>query len=173
MAHFLYDICLFRWARIGPIYLGNLFMFILFFGGPILFAWLNQKGYNLVEIAIWSVKYIISYVVNLTMKNIVNNYKARNIIFIMMIITIFIPNAIIKFIIILILSFIIINQNIEYKKKNYIKEYKFGKKTYFFIYIGILIILLFILKYPLFIIAVPPLIVIIHIFYWYWFKSKK
>ena len=81
MAHFLYDICLFRWAKIGPIYLGNLFMFILFFGGPILFAWLNQKGYNLVEIAIWSVKYIISYVVNLTMKNIVNNYKTRNIIF--------------------------------------------------------------------------------------------
>jgi len=88
-----------------------------------------------------------------------------------MIILLFIPNEIIRFIIILILSFIIINQNMEYKKKNYIKEYKFSKKTYFFIYIGILIILLFILKYPLFITIIPYVIVILHILYW--FKSKK
>ena len=171
MAHFLYDICLFRWARIGPIYLRNLFMVILFFGGPILFAWLNQKGYNILEIAIWSVKYIVNYIFNLTTKNIINNYKARNIVFIMMIIALFIPNAIIKFIIILILSLLIINQNIEYKKENYIKEYKFGKKVYFFIYIAILVMLLFILKYSIFIKVVPVLIVIIHILYW--FKSKK
>ena len=96
MAHFLYDICLFRWARIGPIYLGNLFMVILFFGGPILFAWLNQKGYNIVEMVIWSVKYIVNYIFNLITKNIVNNYKSRNIILIMMILTLFIQNNIIK-----------------------------------------------------------------------------
>mgnify|MGYP000926301377 CR=1 FL=1 len=173
MEQFLYDICLFRWAKIGPIYFGNLLMVILFLGGPMLFAWLNQKGYNIVEIAIWSFKYIISYVVDLFLNYIFNNANLRNKTIIIMLLSLFIPNDIIRFIIILILSFIIINQNIEYKKKNYIKEYKFGKKTYFFIYIGILIILLFILKYPLFIIAVPPLIVIIHIFYWYWFKSKK
>ena len=171
MAHFLYNICLFRWARIGPIYLGNLFMFILFFGGPILFAWLNQKGYNLVEIAIWSVKYIISYVVNLTMKNIVNNYKARNIIFIMMIITIFIPNAIIKFIIILIFSLLIINQNIEYKKKNYLKEYKFDKKVYFIIYFITLFIALWILKFSIFINVIPYVIITFHLLYW--FIAKK
>ena len=171
MAHFLYDICLFRWARIGPIYLGNLFMVILFFGGPILFAWLNQKGYNIFEIAIWSVKYIVNYIFNLTTKNIINNYKARNIIFIMMIITLFIPDVRIKFIIILILSFILINQNMEYKKKTYIKEYKFGKKVYFLLYIIALIILLFILKYHLFITIIPYTIVILHILYW--FKSKK
>ncbi len=171
MAHFLYDICLFRWARIGPIYLGNLFMFILFFGGPILFAWLNQKGYNLVEIAIWSVKYIISYVVNLTMKNIVNNYKARNIIFIMMIITIFIPNAIIKFIIILIFSLLIINQNIEYKKKNYLKEYKFDKKVYFIIYFITLFVALWILKFSIFINVIPYVIITFHLLYW--FIAKK
>lgn len=173
MEHFLYDICLFRWAKIGPIYLGNLFMVLLFFGGPIIFSWLNQKGYNIFEVVIWSFKYIISYVVELFLKYIFNNYSLKNKTIIIMLLSLFIPNDIIRFIIILILSFIIINQNMEYKKKNYIKEYKFGKKTYFFIYIGILIILLFILKYPLFIIAVPPLIVIIHIFYWYWFKSKK
>ena len=171
MAHFLYDICLFRWARIGPIYLGNLFMVILFFGGPILFAWLNQKGYNIFEIAIWSVKYIVNYIFNLTTKNIINNYKARNIIFIMMIITLFIPDVRIKFIIILILSFILINQNMEYKKKTYIKEYKFGKKVYFLLYIIALIISLFILKYSLFITIIPYVIVILHILYW--FKSKK
>ena len=171
MAHFLYDICLFRWAKIGPIYLGNLFMFILFFGGPILFAWLNQKGYNLVEIAIWSVKYIISYVVNLTMKNIVNNYKTRNIIFIMMIITIFIPNAIIKFIIILILTLLIINQNIEYKKKNYLKEYKFDKKVYFIIYFITLFVALWILKFSIFINIIPYVIITFHLLYW--FIAKK
>ena len=171
MAHFLYNICLFRWARIGPIYLGNLFMLILFFGGPILFAWLNQKGHNIFEIALWSFKYVIRYVVNLTMKNIVNNYKARNIIFIMMIITLFIPDVRIKFIIILILSLLIINQNIEYRKRNYLKEYKFGKKVYFLIYIILLIILLFILKYPMFVLIMPYVIVMFHILYW--FKSKK
>ena len=171
MTHFLYDICLFRWARIGPIYLGNLLMVMVFFGGPMLFAWLNQNGYNIVEIAIWSFKYIISYVVNLFFKYIFNNYNLRNKTIIIMIILLFIPNEIIRFIIILILSFIIINQNMEYKKKNYIKEYKFSKKTYFFIYIGILIILLFILKYPLFITIIPYVIVILHILYW--FNSKK
>lgn len=171
MAHFLYDICLFRWARIGPIYLGNLFMVILFFGGPILFAWLNQKGYNIFEIAIWSVKYIVNYIFNLTTKNIINNYKARNIVFIMMIITLFIPDVRIKFIIILILSLLIINQNIEYRKRNYLKEYKFGKKVYCLLYITILIILLFILKYPMFVLIMPYVIVMFHILYW--FKSKK
>ena len=171
MAHFLYDICLFRWARIGPIYLGNLFMVILFFGGPILFAWLNQKDYNIVEMVIWSVKYIVNYIFNLIMKNIVNNYKSQNIILIMMILTLFIPNNIIKFVIIFILSIILINHNIEYKKKNYIKEYKFGKKVYFLLYIIALIISLFILKYSLFITIIPYTIVILHILYW--FKSKK
>ena len=171
MAHFLYNICLFRWARIGPIYLGNLFMVILFFGGPILFAWLNQKGYNIFEIAIWSVKYIVNYIFNLTTKNIINNYKARNIIFIMMIITLFIPDVRIKFIIILILSFILINQNMEYKKKTYIKEYKFGKKVYFLLYIIALIISLFILKYALFITIIPYVIVMFHLLYW--FIEKK
>ena len=144
MEKLLYDICLFRWARIGPIYLGNLFMVILFFGGPILFAWLNQKGYNIVEMVIWSVKYIVNYIFNLIITNIVNNYKIKNFILIIMIITLLITNTNIKFIIILILSFILINQNIEYKKENYIKEYKFGKKVYFFIYIAILVMLLFI-----------------------------
>lgn len=171
MTHFLYDICLFRWARIGPIYLGNLLMVMVFFGGPMLFAWLNQNGYNIVEIAIWSFKYIISYVVNLFFKYIFNNYNLRNKTIIIMIILLFIPNEIIRFIIILILSFIIINQNMEYKKKNYIKEYKFGKKIYFLLYITILITFLFILKYPLFITIIPYTIVILHILYW--FKSKK
>ena len=105
------------------------------------------------------------------MKHIVHNYKIKNFILIIMIITLLITNTNIKFIIILILSFILINQNIEYKKENYIKEYKFGKKVYFFIYIAILVMLLFILKYSIFIKVVPVLIVIIHILYW--FKSKK
>ena len=171
MEHFLYDICLFRWARIGPIYLGNLFMVILFFVGPILFAWLNQKGYNIFEIAIWSVKYIVNYIFNLIMKHIVHNYKIKNFILIIMIITLLITNTNIKFIIILILSFILINQNMEYKKKNYIKEYKFGKKVYFLLYIITLIISLFIFKYHLFITIIPYVIVILHILYL--FKSKK
>ena len=171
MEHFLYDICLFRWARIGPIYLGNLFMFLLFFGGPILFGWLNQKGYNIFEVVIWSFKYVITYVVNLFFKYIFNNYNLRNKTIILMIIILFIPNEIIRFIIILILSFIIINQNMEYKKKNYIKNYKFGKKVYFLLYIIALIILLFILKYHLFITIIPYTIVILYILYW--FKSKK
>lgn len=171
MAHFLYDICLFRWARIGPIYLGNLFMVILFFGGPILFAWLNEKGYNIFEIAIWSVKYVISYVLNLFLEYIFNNYNLRNKTIIIMLLSLFIPNYIIKFIIILILSLLIINQNIEYRKRNYLKEYKFGKKVYCLLYITILIILLFILKYPMFVLIMPYVIVMFHILYW--FKSKK
>jgi len=171
MEHFLYDICLFRWAKIGPIYLGNLFMVLLFFGGPIIFSWLNQKGYNIFEVVIWSFKYIISYVVELFLKYIFNNYSLKNKTIIIMLLSLFIPNDIIRFIIILILSFIIINQNMEYKKKNYIKEYKFGKKLYFSLYITVLIISLFILKYPLFITIIPYVIVILHILYW--FKSKK
>ena len=171
MAHFLYDICLFRWARIGPIYLGNLLMVLLFFGGPMLFAWLNQNNYNIFEIAIWSFKYIISYVLDLFFKYIFNNYNLRNKTIIIMLLSLCIPNEIIRFIIILIFSIIIINQNIEYKKKNYIKEYKFGKKIYFLLYITILITFLFILKYPLFITIIPYTIVILHILYW--FKSKK
>ena len=171
MTHFLYDICLFRWARIGPIYLGNLLMVMLFFVGPMLFAWLNQNNYNIFEIAIWSFKYIISYVINLFLEYIFNNYNLRNKTIILMIIILFIPNEIIRFIIILIFSIIIINQNIEYKKKNYIKEYKFGKKVYFLLYIIALIISLFILKYSLFITIIPYTIVILHILYW--FKSKK
>ena len=171
MAHFLYDICLFRWAKIGPIYLGNLFMVLLFFGGPIIFSWLYQKGYNIFEIAIWSFKYIISYVVDLFLKYIFNNHSLRNKTIIIMLLSLFIPNDVIRFIIILILSFIIISQNIEYKKKNYIKEYKFGKKVYFLLYIIALIISLFILKYSLFITIIPYTIVILHILYW--FKSKK
>ena len=171
MTHFLYDICLFRWAKIGPIYFGNLLMVMLFFGGPMLFAWLNQKGYNIVEIAIWSFKYIISYIIDLFFKYIFNNYHLRNKTITLMIIILFIPNEIIRFIIILIFSIIIINQNMEYKKKNYIKEYKFSKKLYFLLYIIALIISLFILKYPLFIAIIPYVIVILHILYW--FKSKK
>ena len=171
MEHFLYDICLFRWARIGPIYLGNLFMFLLFFGGPILFGWLNQNGYNIFEVVIWSFKYVITYIFNLIMKHIVHNYKIKNFILIIMIITLLITNTNIKFIIILILSFILINQNIEYIKRNYLKEYKFGKKVYFLIYIILLIILLFILKYPMFVLIMPYVIVMFHILYW--FKSKK
>ena len=171
MTHFLYDICLFRWAKIGPIYFGNLLMVMLFFGGPMLFAWLNQKGYNIVEIAIWSFKFIISYIIDLFFKYIFNNYHLRNKTITLMIIILFIPNEIIRFIIILIFSIIIINQNMEYKKKNYIKEYKFSKKLYFLLYIIALIISLFILKYPLFITIIPYVIVILHILYW--FKSKK
>lgn len=171
MTHFLYDICLFRWAKIGPIYFGNLLMVILFFGGPMLFAWLNQKGYNIVEIAIWSFKYVISYVLDLFFNYIFNNYNLRNKTIIIMLLSLFIGNDVIKFIIILILSFIIISQNMEYNKRNYIKEYKFGKKIYFLLYITILITFLFILKYPLFITIIPYTIVILHILYW--FKSKK
>ena len=171
MEKLLYDICLFRWARIGPIYLGNLFMFLLFFGGPILFGWLNQNGYNIFEVVIWSFKYVISYVLALFFNYIFNNYNLRNKTIIIILLSLFIPNDIIRFIIILILSFIIINQNMEYQKEKYFKEYKFGKKIYFLLYITILITFLFIFKYPLFIKIIPPLIVIIHISYW--FKSKK
>ena len=171
MTHFLYDICLFRWAKIGPIYFGNLLMVMLFFGGPMLFAWLNQKGYNIVEIAIWSFKYVISYVLDLFFNYIFNNYNLRNKTIIIMLLSLFIGNDVIKFIIILILSFIIISQNMEYNKRNYIKEYKFGKKIYFLLYITILITFLFILKYPLFITIIPYTIVILHILYW--FRSKK
>ena len=171
MTHFLYDICLFRWARIGPIYLGNFLMVLLFFGGPIIFSWLNQKGYNIFEIAIWSFKYIISYVIELFFKYIFNNYHLRNKTIIIMLLSLFIPNDIIRFILILIFSIIIISQNMEYKKKNYIKEYKFSKKLYFLLYIIALIISLFILKYSTFITIIPYVIVILHILYW--FKSKK
>ena len=171
MAHFLYDICLFRWARIGPIYLGNLLMVLLFFGGPMLFAWLNQNNYNIFEIAIWSFKYIISYILDLFFKYIFNNYNLRNKTIIIMLLLLCIPNDIIKFIIILIFSIIIISQNMEYNKRNYIKEYKFSKKVYLLLYITILITFLFILKYPLFITIIPYTIVILHILYL--FKSKK
>lgn len=171
MEHFLYDICLFRWAKIGPIYFGNLLMIILFFGGPMLFAWLNQKGYNIVEIAIWSFKYIIRYLLTLFLEYIFNNDNLRNKTIIIILLSLFIPNDIIRFILILIFSIIIINQNMEYKKKNYIKEYKFGKKVYFLLYIIALIISLFILKYSIFITIIPYTIVILHILYW--FKSKK
>ena len=146
-------------------------MLLLFFGGPIIFSWLNQNGYNIFEVVIWSFKYVITYIFNLIMKHIVHNYKIKNFILIIMIITLLITNTNIKFIIILILSFILINQNMEYKKKNYIKEYKFGKKVYFLLYITILITFLFILKYPLFITIIPYVIVILHILYW--FNSKK
>ena len=165
MAHFLYDICLFRWARIGPVYLGNFLMVLLFFGGPIIFSWLNQKGYNIFEVVIWSFKYIISYIVNLFFKYIFNNYNLKNKTIIIMLLSLFIQNDIIRFIIILILSFILINHNIEYKKKNYIKEYNFAKKVYFLLYIIALIISLFILKYPLFITIIPYTIVILNILY--------
>lgn len=171
MTHFLYDICLFRWARIGPIYLGNFLMVLLFFGGPMLFAWLNQNGYNVIEISIWSFKYIISYVIRLFLKYVFNNYTLRNKTIIIILLSLCIPNDIIRFIIILTFSIIIINQNIEYKKKNYIKEYKFGKKVYFLLYIIALIISLFILKYSIFITIIPYTIVILHILYL--FKSKK
>ena len=122
MEHFLYDICLFRWARIGPIYLGNLLMVMLFFVGPMLFAWLNQKGYNIVEIAIWSFKYIIRYLLTLFLEYIFNNDNLRNKTIIIILLSLFIPNDIIRFILILIFSIIIINQNMEYKKKNYNKK---------------------------------------------------
>ena len=171
MEHFLYDICLFRWAKIGPIYFGNLLMVILFLGGPMLFAWLNQKGYNIVEIAIWSFKYIISYVVKLFFKYIFNNCHLRNKTIIIMLLSLCIPNDIIKFIIILILSFIIINQNIEYKKKNYLKEYKFDKKVYFIIYFITLFVALWILKFSIFINIIPYVIITFHLLYW--FIAKK
>lgn len=171
MEHFLYDICLFRWAKIGPIYFGNLLMVILFLGGPMLFAWLNQKGYNIVEIAIWSFKYIISYVVELFFKYIFNNCHLRNKTIIIMLLSLCIPNDIIKFIIILILSFIIINQNIEYKKKNYLKEYKFDKKVYFIIYFITLFVALWILKFSIFINIIPYVIITFHLLYW--FIAKK
>ena len=136
-----------------------------------LFAWLNQNGYNIFEIAIWSFKYIINYVVNLFLEYIFNNYHLRNKTIIIMLLSLFIPNDIIRFILILIFSIIIISQNMEYNKRNYIKEYKFGKKVYFLLYITILITFLFILKYPLFITIIPYVIVILHILYW--FNSKK
>ena len=170
MAHFLYDICLFRWARIGPIYLGNLFMVILFFGGPILFAWLNQKGHNIFEIALWSFKYVIRYVVNLTMKNIVNNYKIKNLILFIIMLIVFVPNSIIKFILIFLLSNIIIWQNLLYYDKNYI-NYRFHKKVYFIIYFITLFGALWILKFSIFINIIPYVIITFHLLYW--FIAKK
>ena len=116
-------------------------------------------------------KYIISYVIRLFLKYVFNNYTLRNKTIIIILLSLCIPNDIIRFIIILTFSIIIINQNIEYKKKNYIKEYKFGKKVYFLLYIIALIISLFILKYSIFITIIPYTIVILHILYL--FKSKK
>ena len=171
MEQFLYDFSLFKWAWTGPIYWGN---FLTFFGGffvLMLLGWLFQRGINPFKVIYFSLFNIIYYIVRLFIVHIINNVNLRNKLLIVLILLLFIPNEIIRFIIILILSFIIINQNMEYKKKNYIKEYKFGKKVYFLLYIIALIISLFILKYTIFIKVVPVLIVIIHILYW--FKSKK
>ena len=171
MDDLLYNISLFKWAWTGPIYWGN---FLTFFGGffaLMLLGWLFQRGINPFKVIYYSLFNIIYYIVRLFIVHIINNVNLRNKLIIVLILLLFIPNEIIRFIIILILSFIIINQNMEYKKKNYIKEYKFGKKVYFLLYIIALIISLFILKYTIFIKVVPVLIVIIHILYW--FKSKK
>lgn len=171
MDDLLYNISLFKWAWTGPIYWGN---FLTFFGGffaLMLLGWLFQRGINPFKVIYYSLFNVIYYIVRLFIVHIINNVNLRNKLIIVLILLLFIPNEIIRFIIILILSFIIINQNMEYKKKNYIKEYKFGKKVYFLLYIIALIISLFILKYTIFIKVVPVLIVIIHILYW--FKSKK
>ena len=171
MDELLYNVSLFKWAWTGPIFWGN---FLTFFGGfftLMLLGWLFQRGINPFKVIYYSLFNIIYYIVRLFIVHIINNVSLRNKLIIVLILLLFIPNEIIRFIIILILSFIIINQNMEYKKKNYIKEYKFGKKVYFLLYIIALIISLFILKYTIFIKVVPVLIVIIHILYW--FKSKK
>lgn len=171
MDDLLYNVSLFKWAWTGPIYWGN---FLTFFGGffaLMLLGWLFQRGINPFKVIYYSLFNVIYYIVRLFIVHIINNVNLRNKLIIVLILLLFIPNEIIRFIIILILSFIIINQNMEYKKKNYIKEYKFGKKVYFLLYIIALIISLFILKYTIFIKVVPVLIVIIHILYW--FKSKK
>ena len=165
MAHFLYNICLFRWARIGPIYLGNLFMVFLFFGGPMLFAWLNQKGYNIFEVVIWSFKYIIRYLFNLIIRHVINNYKIKNLILFIIMLTVFVPNNIIKFILIFLLSNIIIWQNLLYYDKNYI-NYKFNKKVYFLIYFITLFGALWILKFSIFINVIPYVIITFHLLYW-------
>lgn len=170
MAHFLYNICLFRWARIGPIYLGNLFMVFLFFGGPMLFAWLNQKGYNIFEVVIWSFKYIIRYLFNLIIRHVINNYKIKNLILFIIMLTVFVPNNIIKFILIFLLSNIIIWQNLLYYDKNYI-NYKFNKKVYFLIYFITLFGALWILKFSIFINVIPYVIITFHLLYW--FIAKK
>ena len=170
MAHFLYNICLFRWARIGPIYLGNLFMVFLFFGGPMLFAWLNQKGYNIFEVVIWSFKYIIRYLFNLIIRHVINNYKIKNLILFIIMLTVFVPNNIIKFILIFLLSNIIIWQNLLYYDKNYI-NYRFNKKVYFFIYFITLFGALWILKFSIFINVIPYVIITFHLLYW--FIAKK
>lgn len=170
MAHFLYNICLFRWARIGPIYLGNLFMVFLFFGGPMLFAWLNQKGYNIFEVVIWSFKYIIRYLFNLIIRHVINNYKIKNLILFIIMLTVFVPNNIIKFILIFLLSNIIIWQNLLYYDKNYI-NYRFNKKVYFLIYFITLFGALWILKFSIFINVIPYVIIIFHLLYW--FIAKK
>ena len=170
MAHFLYDICLFRWAKIGPIYLGNLLMVILFFGGPIIFSWLNQKDYNIFEVVIWSFKYIIRYLFNLIIRHIINNYKIKNLILFIIILTVFVPNNIIKFILIFLLSNIIIWQNLLYYDKNYI-NYRFHKKVYFIIYFITLFGALWILKFSIFINVIPYVIITFHLLYW--FIAKK
>lgn len=170
MAHFLYNICLFRWARIGPIYLGNLFMVFLFFGGPMLFAWLNQKGYNIFEVVIWSFKYIIRYLFNLIIRHVINNYKIKNLILFIIMLTVFVPNNIIKFILIFLLSNIIIWQNLLYYDKNYI-NYRFNKKVYFLIYFITLFGALWILKFSIFINVIPYVIITFHLLYW--FIAKK
>ena len=170
MAHFLYDICLFRWAKIGPIYLGNLLMVILFFGGPIIFSWLNQKDYNIFEVVIGSFKYIIRYLFNLIIRHIINNYKIKNLILFIIILTVFVPNNIIKFILIFLLSNIIIWQNLLYYDKNYI-NYRFHKKVYFIIYFITLFGALWILKFSIFINVIPYVIITFHLLYW--FIAKK
>lgn len=170
MEKFFYDICLFRWARIGPIYLGNLFMVFLFFGGPMLFAWLNQKGYNIFEVVIWSFKYIIRYLFNLIIRHVINNYKIKNLILFIIMLTVFVPNNIIKFILIFLLSNIIIWQNLLYYDKNYI-NYRFNKKVYFLIYFITLFGALWILKFSIFINVIPYVIITFHLLYW--FIAKK
>ena len=57
------------------------------------------------------------------------------------------------------------------KGLGFLSVFKFGKKVYCLLYITILIILLFILKYPMFVLIMPYVIVMFHILYW--FKSKK
>ena len=170
MEHFFYDICLFRWAKIGPIYFGNLLMVMLFFGGPMLFAWLNQNGYNPFEIAIWSFKYIIRYLFNLIIRHVINNYKIKNLILFIIMLTVFVPNNIIKFILIFLLSNIIIWQNLLYYDKNYI-NYRFNKKVYFLIYFITLFGALWILKFSIFINVIPYVIITFHLLYW--FIAKK
>ena len=162
MERFLYDFSLFKWAWTGPIYWGNFLTFVGGFFTLMLIGWLFQRGINPFKIIYYSLFNIIYYIVRLFIVHIINNVSLRNKLIIVLILLLFIPNIYLRFTIIFLVSNIIIWQTLLYYENRYY-EFKYGKKTYFLLYYIILFLILCIIKYNIFIVVIPYILVIFHI----------